>query len=374
MITKVSIPLEDVPYSGADKKVRLRYRLVSKDKNETSQWSSIYTINPEEVQPITVNDIYSNPVFYSGWTPTSYTDEDNLFINFDGGWINNKRLIPYKNFDAFVSWNFADSIINIPKQTPTLAGTIITLTTSVTHNIRVGKTIIISGVTPDAYNGTWVTKSGTTGTTIKIDIGFNPGPITIVGTIDIVERWGYEVSKNATIEASSITTPSGYYTFATLTNIDTKNLNTQDLIKGKPGSFALVPDNGTLGGTATSTTITKLSNNTINVLTYDPTGTSPDIVAGTIVSISKFSATNKSYGYAGSSADNGQIVVKIPKQIYTDNNVIQYKYYLVPRTNPPTLLDTSVARNYVYLSPNLTTKPTLQISSLDNTIDGGSPS
>ena len=369
MLDKILIPLEDVPFLGKDNKVRLRYRLKSKDGNETSQWSPVYTINPVTLyggpQNITTNsDTYSNPLAYSGWTPTSYTDEDNLFINFDTGWVNNKKIIPYKNFDVFVSWNYAESIINIPIQTPVYSSGTITLTTSATHNIAVNQTIFITGT--NVYDGTWVAKSGTTGSTLKITSS-NLGATTGVGIINIPQKWGYEVSNNGEIE--SISSPSGYYTLATLTNIDVAKFSINDLIKGKTNDSG-----GTFGDNLTTTTVTSIIGSKLRISTYDALQRGTSIISGVVSSVSKFSSTEKSYGYAGSSQDNGQIVVKIPKQIYNDKNVIQYQYYLTPKTYPPTLSQDVDSGNWLFLSGELTTNPTIKIGSVDNAIDGGSPS
>ena len=70
----------------------------------------------------------------------------------------------------------------VPTQTPT--GTIdITLTTTSVHGIVEGQKVTVSGVTPTAYNGVWTAKAGTTGTTLILDIGSNPGAITTAGTV-----------------------------------------------------------------------------------------------------------------------------------------------------------------------------------------------
>lgn len=367
MLDKILIPLEDVEFRGADNKVRLRYRLKSKDGNETSQWSPIYAINSSEINNIdNSGGVTVNPIEYSGWKPISYTDENNLYIKFDTGWINDKKIIPHKNFDAFVSWNYADSIINIPPQTPTSASGVMTFTTSAAHNISRFQTIIISG--SSEYDGTFITQSGTAGTTLKI-ISSNYGPNTTIGTVDIVEKWGYEISNSGTIESGTVSSPSGSDTLATVSDIDVTNLKYNDLLRAKPGS-------GTFGDTTTTTIVTSVIGSKIRINTnLNLTSGPPTIVAGTVANISKFSKTSRIYGYSGSSSNNGQIVIKIPKQIYTNNNVIQYKYYLVPKSYPPTLIEgTGTSSNWLYLSNNLTTKPTITIGTVDNTIDGGSPS
>jgi hypothetical protein len=82
-------------------------------------------------------------------------------------------------------------------QTPT-GTTNITFTTVATHGISVGQTVVLSGVTPSGYNGTWIAQSGTTGSTLVLNIGSNPGTITVVGTI--------------TASAQSSITPASYTT------------------------------------------------------------------------------------------------------------------------------------------------------------------
>ena len=60
----------------------------------------------------------------------------------------------------------------------------ITFTTTYPHGISSGQTVVVSGVTPAGYNGTWTAQSGTTGSTLVLNIGSNPGAITIAGKID----------------------------------------------------------------------------------------------------------------------------------------------------------------------------------------------
>lgn len=58
-----------------------------------------------------------------------------------------------------------------------------TLTTSAPHGRGVGDTIIIEGMTPSGYNGTWTTDTGTTGSTIVVTTGANPGTGTVFGNV-----------------------------------------------------------------------------------------------------------------------------------------------------------------------------------------------
>jgi len=66
---------------------------------------------------------------------------------------------------------------------PTYSSPNTSITTGAAHNIGVGQTVVIQGVVPDGYNGTWVTATGTTGTTLVIPTASNLGPITTAGTV-----------------------------------------------------------------------------------------------------------------------------------------------------------------------------------------------
>lgn len=69
---------------------------------------------------------------------------------------------------------------DINTQTPT-GTTNITITTANSHNISVGQKVTVSGVTPAEYNGTWTAQTGTSGSTLVLDIGLNPGAIVVGG-------------------------------------------------------------------------------------------------------------------------------------------------------------------------------------------------
>lgn len=84
---------------------------------------------------------------------------------------------PYASFTVNLSKK-----VNIITQTPS-GSTNITMTTSSEHGISVGDTVVISGTTPAGYNGTWTAQSGTTASTLVVNIGSNPGAITVAGTV-----------------------------------------------------------------------------------------------------------------------------------------------------------------------------------------------
>jgi len=93
-----------------------------------------------------------------------------------------------KSFTIFASsLNFSSSVYpngtaSIGTQTPT-GTTNITITAGAQLYIVPGQTVTISNVIPTAYNGTWTAQSGTTGSTLVVNIGSNPGAITGAGTV-----------------------------------------------------------------------------------------------------------------------------------------------------------------------------------------------
>jgi hypothetical protein len=92
----------------------------------------------------------------------------------------------------------------------------ITLVTGSAHGIAVDKKVTVSGVTPEAYNGTWTTQAGTTGSTIILNIGSNPGAVTVAGNVSL----GKAVSTAQIVVASKALT-SGSATATTLTYVGT---------------------------------------------------------------------------------------------------------------------------------------------------------
>jgi hypothetical protein len=308
MIKKILIPLENVLFRGTDNKIRLRYRLKSKDANEVSQWSPIYTVNPSELGNSSVGTSTTNPILYSEWQPTSYSDGTNINIKIDNGWANDKKIIPCKNFDIFVSWNMAD-------------------VGSYFSGYEISKTGNI--------------KSGSVVATTEI-IG---GPITV------------------------------YNYTAIVTDVPTKDLEVGGFISAKDGVTGKL---GQSGGIETSTIITKIYGPYSMQVTTSTEGFDVPVVAGDITKVSKLEVeatpTTNNFVYLGTTG-SGNIAIKIPQQVYSTNNVIQYVYRITPATNPPTLTDT----NWLYDSGILTTIATVEPNSSGNTynidnVDGGSPS
>ena len=95
-----------------------------------------------------------------------------------------------------VSWDFAQqrlvpyvaaypaNVITAATWASTSGGTA-TLTTTTAHGVSVGDDITITGITPSAYNGTFTTISGTTGSTLKylLPAASTPGAGTAFGTL-----------------------------------------------------------------------------------------------------------------------------------------------------------------------------------------------
>ena len=84
------------------------------------------------------------------------------------------------------------STVAVPTQTPT--GTVnITMSTTGSHGISVGDSVFVSGVTPSGYNGVWTAQTGTTGSTLVLNIGSNPGAISTAGSagevVGVVDPW-----------------------------------------------------------------------------------------------------------------------------------------------------------------------------------------
>ena len=68
-------------------------------------------------------------------------------------------------------------------------GTTATVTFAEWLLIRTGSTIVLSGVTPAAYNGTWTVTGSTyaASSTVSFDVGSTPGAMTIAGTLTITD-------------------------------------------------------------------------------------------------------------------------------------------------------------------------------------------
>ena len=318
MIEKVLIPLEDVQFRGEDNKVRLRYRLVSKDKNETSQWSPVYTVYPYEIKSASAGypgpgTDKTNPILYSNWEPTSYSDGKNINIKIDSGWVKDKKIIPCNNFDVFITWNVYP------------------------YSPSVG------------FWGYEVSKDG----------------VIVSGTVE-----------NSVVAGSPL---SMYYSSAKVSGVPTKNLQIGDFVTIDPiaptsiGSLPLEYTFVTKIYGPDSLQITKQ---------YEGISSVPIVTGNfsSFTKISNNSTpVIKDFVYAGTT-NSGNISIQIPKQAFSEENATQYKYILTPARTPPGILETIDQYNYdytneIYTSSILTTEATVEPGETSNiyNIDSGSP-
>jgi len=142
-----------------------RYPVISKGLtvDSSSNRQLVFTAQIDSMDRFDITEI--------GLYPAAY---DSLLSNSVGS----KMLL---DFSINELWSYNDvSLINA--QTPT-GSTNITITTASLHNFDPTDSVTITGVVPVAYNGTWTTQAGTTGTTLVVNIGSNPGPITTSGSV-----------------------------------------------------------------------------------------------------------------------------------------------------------------------------------------------
>lgn len=100
-------------------------------------------------------------------------------------------------------------------------GGLVSATTTTAHGVQPGNTIVISGVTPAGYNGTFVALPGTTASTLKYALTPDPGAETVLGQLDAsvggvatgttTTAHGVSPGETFTISASvAATIPGGY--------------------------------------------------------------------------------------------------------------------------------------------------------------------
>lgn len=92
------------------------------------------------------------------------------------------------------------------------AAGIATLTTSAVHNLQVGDTFTISGVSPTGYNVTATATTGTTGSTLKYAVASNPGSYSSGGNVaSYYVNWvGVTAGQaNAVVFSTTVALPTG---------------------------------------------------------------------------------------------------------------------------------------------------------------------
>lgn len=168
-----------------------KYRLVTDEGEALTQWSGVNQVTQGSISGILGNflpSISASSVESNGvgmnvkWTTPNSFPTNKFDIYFSWSYNNGGVYTSFKYEDTVTSNNYYIDIPFVPIgiQTPT-GTTNITFTTTVTHGIVSGKLVVLSGITPSGYNGTWVAQSGTTGSTLVLNMGSNPGPITTAG-------------------------------------------------------------------------------------------------------------------------------------------------------------------------------------------------
>lgn len=100
-IKKVRIPFSELTPigSGSDKSYLLKYRVISSDKNRTSEWSPIYNVNPPTVYDPILDSILSSQITVS---TSSDSLSDGTLVNLY--WDVPVELRDVSEFDVFVRW------------------------------------------------------------------------------------------------------------------------------------------------------------------------------------------------------------------------------------------------------------------------------
>jgi phage tail sheath protein FI len=135
----------------------------------------------------------------------------------------------------------------------------ITLVTT-TQAFATGQQVTIAGVTPSGYNGTWTVQAGTTSTSLIVNIGSNPGAVTVAGTVAAVQAHittgtqAYTAGQSVTINGVTPTAYNGTWTVQTGTTSTNLIINTTS----NPGAITVA---GTVGITGVVTLTTSAAHN-----------------------------------------------------------------------------------------------------------------
>jgi phage tail sheath protein FI len=110
--------------------------------------------------------------------------------------------------------------VTVANQTPT-GTTNITMTIGAGAGIVPGNLVTISGVTPSGYNGQWTAQAGTSGTTLVVNIGSNPGATTGAAGA-VIANHGLKVGQTVVIGGASFA-PAAYAGTFVVTAVPTAN-------------------------------------------------------------------------------------------------------------------------------------------------------
>ncbi len=124
-------------------------------------------------------NIVENPSF-------EYISSSNVITSSNTSWTAGTGLT--LTLDDFT--NLTGAAINT--HTPSYSAPNVSITTATAHNIQPNEYVLIEGISPSAYNGKWRALTGTTGTTLVVNVGSNPGAITTAGTVFGTRTYDYE--------------------------------------------------------------------------------------------------------------------------------------------------------------------------------------
>jgi len=93
-MSRVVIPLSDLPYPGPEGKHKVRFRITTKDYNEISEWSPVYILD-------SIGQVSSGSVEYSYDVVTSTSGRKT--INFT--WDDVNTITDIENHDIFIDWD-----------------------------------------------------------------------------------------------------------------------------------------------------------------------------------------------------------------------------------------------------------------------------
>jgi hypothetical protein len=122
-IKNAKLPSKNLPPVNKDNEYAYRYRITSEDRNRTSEWSPIKTIAAPEVTLVDGDVVVSGNSITATWS-----DENNR-----------------PNYDVFVKFYFLVSKAS-------LTSNVATIHTTIDHNLVIGDTVVVSGVS-SVFNG-----------------------------------------------------------------------------------------------------------------------------------------------------------------------------------------------------------------------------
>src|SRR6516225_4080862 len=98
--------------------------------------------------------------------------------------------LPVLGLPALLVGTMLAPAISASITTATWSASQATYTTSTPHGIPVGATVVISGMNPSGFNGSFVTVTGTTGSTLVVAMTSSPGAFVSGGTVSTIGSTG----------------------------------------------------------------------------------------------------------------------------------------------------------------------------------------